>query len=235
MRKRFLILSVILCLIFSAVPTMAVSQSYDENIDYMAKMYSCAKVSTEQSMALGTAYEQQRNLKIQGENIKITPTYFFNGESGKTVLPKLDKYIKSQQPSFAKYYTNTDTIMLAKVAYCESRGIKSRTEIACVMWTILNRVDDSRFPNSIRQVILQPNQFAYSNGASTISDYGYDLKILAYDVLNNWSKEKAGRTDYVRPLPGNYCWYAGRNGHNYFRTAYSGGSYWNYAWGHPYG
>lgn len=105
--------------------------------------------------------------------------------------------------------------MLAKVAYCESRGIKSKTEIACVMWVILNRVDNSNFPNTISGVILQPNQFAYSANVPTVSDYGYDLKVLATDVLNNWAKEKAGRTDYVRCLPKEYLYYGGDGIHNY--------------------
>ena len=52
--------------------------------------------------------------------------------------------------------------MLAKVAYCESRGIKSKTEIACVMWVILNRVDNSNFPNTISGVILQPQSICIS-------------------------------------------------------------------------
>lgn len=125
--------------------------------------------------------------------------------------------------------------MLAKVAYCESRGIKSKTEIACVMWVILNRVDNSNFPNTISGVILQPNQFAYSANVPTVSDYGYDLKVLATDVLNNWAKEKAGRTDYVRCLPKEYLYYGGDGIHNYFRTSYLGGTRWDYSYGYPYG
>jgi hypothetical protein len=69
----------------------------------------------------------------------------------------------------------------------------------------------------------------------TVSDYGYDLKVLATDVLNNWAKEKAGRTDYVRCLPKEYLYYGGDGIHNYFRTSYLGGTRWDYSYGYPYG
>lgn len=133
---------------------------------------------------------------------------------------------------FARKYTKTDAVMMAKVMFCESRGIRSKTEIACVGWTILNRVDAGY--GTIYQVITKPNQFAYRAGASTTSDYGYDLVALATDVLDRWSREKAGQTSVGRVLPRGYLWYAGDGSHNYFRNKYKGGTRWNYSLPSPY-
>lgn len=133
---------------------------------------------------------------------------------------------------YTKRYTSTDAVMMARVMFLESRGIKSKTEIACVGWTILNRVDAGY--GSIQKVITAPNQFAYRASASTTSDYGYDLIGLATDVLDRWSREKAGQTGVGRVLPKGYLWYAGDGRHNYFRNQYKGGTRWTYSLPSPY-
>ena len=133
---------------------------------------------------------------------------------------------------YTKRYTSTDAVMMARVMFLEARGIRSKTEIACVGWTILNRVDAGY--GSISAVITAPNQFAYRASASTTSDYGYDLVALATDVLDRWSREKAGQTNVGRVLPKGYLWYAGDGKHNYFRNQYKGGNRWNYSLPSPY-
>lgn len=133
---------------------------------------------------------------------------------------------------YTKRYTNTDAVMMGRVMYLEARGIRSKTEIACVGWTILNRVDDGM--GTIQEVITAPNQFAYKSSAPTISDYGYDLVALATDVLDRWSREKAGETNVGRVLPQGYLWYAGDGKHNYFRNKYKGGTRWDYSLASPY-
>lgn len=133
---------------------------------------------------------------------------------------------------YTKRYTSTDAVMMARVMFLEARGIRSKTEIACVGWTILNRVDAGY--GSISSVITAPNQFAYRASASTTSDYGYDLVALATDVLDRWSREKAGQSNVGRVLPKGYLWYAGDGQHNYFRNQYKGGNRWNYSLPSPY-
>ena len=133
---------------------------------------------------------------------------------------------------YTKRYTSTDAVMMARVMFLEARGIRSKTEIACIGWTILNRVDAGY--GSISAVITAPNQFAYRASASTTSDYGYDLVALATDVLDRWSREKAGQSNVGRVLPKGYLWYAGDGKHNYFRNQYKGGTRWNYSLPSPY-
>ena len=134
---------------------------------------------------------------------------------------------------YTKRYTQNDAIMMARVMFLEARGVKSKTEIACIGWTILNRVDAGY--GSISKVITAPAQFAYSASARTTSDYGYDLVALATDVLDRWSREKAGQSNVGRVLPKNYLWYAGDGKHNYFRNAYKNGRRWDYSLPSPYG
>lgn len=121
-----------------------------------------------------------------------------------------------------------DAIMLARLAWCEARGCTT-TEQAAVMWCVLNRVDDPRFPSTIREVILQENQFYYLDDAPATEE----LLSLARDVIARWGMEDllvgAGRV-----LPEGYCWFRGDSVHNYFRDAYQGGNTWDWSWGSPY-
>ena len=117
--------------------------------------------------------------------------------------------------AFTKRYTKSDATIIAKIMYGEARGIKSKTEIACIGWCILNRVDAGMGKN-IQSVALAANQFYYKAGAPTVSDHGYDLVALATDVLDRWSREKAGQTNVGRVLPKQYKWYAGDGSHNWF-------------------
>lgn len=117
--------------------------------------------------------------------------------------------------TFTKRYTKSDATIIAKIMYGEARGIKSKTEIACIGWCILNRVDAGMGKN-IQAVALAANQFYYKAGAPTVSDHGYDLVALATDVLDRWSREKAGQSNVGRVLPKQYKWYAGDGSHNWF-------------------
>ena len=141
-------------------------------------------------------------------------------------------------------YTSEEATILAKIMYNEARGIKSRTEIACIAWTILNRFD-AGYGKSIKAVATAKNQFAYTSGAKTVSDYGYDLIALAKDVGDRYSKEKAGYTGVGRVLPKGYYWYYGDGSHNYFFNNYQKfmacvkarkyvGGGWNYSLASPY-
>lgn len=122
---------------------------------------------------------------------------------------------------------------LARLTYGEARGVASVTEQACVMWTVLNRVDAGQ--GGIIDVITRPNQFNYIKSNPTVDDYGRDLEELAKDVLIRWLMEKNGETDVGRVLPVEYTFFHGKNGHNWFRKQYKhNGVYWNYSLESPY-
>lgn len=57
------------------------------------------------------------------------------------------------------YITQSDVDLMAKLVYAESRGepFEGKVGVASV---VLNRVLDSEFPNSIREVIFQTNAFS---------------------------------------------------------------------------
>lgn len=128
-----------------------------------------------------------------------------------------------------RYYTEYDAIDIAKVLYHECRGIASKTEQACVVWTVLNRVD--KFESTIYSVLRAPNQFAFYEDTPVWDE----LLDLANDVLNRWNREKNGEINVGRVLPCEYLYFEGRNGHNFFRDNYSDlYTVWDYSLESPY-
>lgn len=122
---------------------------------------------------------------------------------------------------------------LAKLMYGEARGVESITEQACVVWTVLNRVDAGM--GTIMEVITKPHQFHYIKSNPTIDDYGRNLEELAKDILTRWLRENNGETDVGRVLPKEYIYFHGEKGHNWFRVEYRDySSPWNYSLCSPY-
>ena len=128
-------------------------------------------------------------------------------------------------------YSN-EIMMLARLVYAEGRGVASQTEQACIIWTVLNRVD--AYGKSISKTILAPHQFSYKEDAPFYDDFGRDLRELARDVLQRWTLENMGEADVGRVLPSNYFFFAGKNGHNWFRMGYTDTEYWDYSFTSPY-
>ncbi len=135
-----------------------------------------------------------------------------------------------KQPMIIKV-SDAEIDMLAQLVYAEARGVDSKAERAAVIWCALNRVDDSRWPDTIEAVVKQGSQFAYSEDAPIKEE----LRELAADVVQRWVNEQLGAADVGRVLPMEYVYFAGRGGHNWFRTWYSGGhGYWDWSLPDPY-
>lgn len=128
--------------------------------------------------------------------------------------------------------TEEYAVMLAKLVYGESRGIKSQTHQACIIWTVLNRLDSEDWPNDIKKLLKQPHQFHYVASLPTVDDYGRDLVQLARDVIFRYKAEKSGVEDVGRVLPSDYIFYTGNGRENYFRNA--DGDIWDYTYTSPY-
>ena len=104
---------------------------------------------------------------------------------------------------------------IAKTIYGEARGCPAE-EQEKVIWCILNRVDDPRFPNDIIDVITAPNQFHGYNANNPVNPDHY---ALALDVLARWELEKSGG-ESNRNLAPEYLYFWGDGKQNHFKTSY---------------
>ncbi|MBR6778548.1 MAG: spore cortex-lytic enzyme [Clostridia bacterium] len=90
----------------------------------------------------------------------------------------------SGSASSSKYNSN-DRYLLAKVIYAEARG-ESYTGQVAIGAVVLNRVEDSRFPNTIAGVIYQPWAFTAVNDGQINLEPNQKAYQAADDALNGW-------------------------------------------------
>lgn len=113
------------------------------------------------------------------------------------------------------YFTEEDVAEVAKMLWGEARGCTRDNQIKCA-WVVCNRVDDERFPDTIRGVLEQPNQFHGYDPAYPVTD---ELYSVAFDVLTRWSYEKQG-IPVRRELAQSFLWFTGNGQENIFREAW---------------
>ena len=128
-------------------------------------------------------------------------------------------------------YTRSDAEMLARTVWGEARGCDT-TQQAAVVWCILNRVGDARFPNSIQGVVTQSCQFSGYQPGNPVDP---EILGLVYDVLARWSIEPECVGDVGRVLPADYLYFSGTGSENVFRRNYRDGELWDWSLPSPYG
>lgn len=81
------------------------------------------------------------------------------------------------------YITQSDVGLMAKLVYAESRGepFEGKVGVASV---VLNRVLDSNFPNSIREVIFQTNAFSCVQQNDIIAYPDQDCYDAVYSAIS---------------------------------------------------
>ena len=87
--------------------------------------------------------------------------------------------------SSSSNYSSNDRYLLAKVIYAEARG-ESYTGQVAIGAVVLNRVEDSRFPNTIAGVIYQPWAFTAVNDGQINLEPNATAYQAADDALNGW-------------------------------------------------
>lgn len=108
--------------------------------------------------------------------------------------------------SLAKATSTSDVQLMARAINGEARGEPYEGQVA-VGAVILNRVKDSRFPNSISGVIYQPGAFtAVSDGQinASISE-GSTVYKAAQDAMNGWDPT-GGCVYYFNPSTATNKW-----------------------------
>lgn len=121
-------------------------------------------------------------------------------------------------------------VLLAKMLWGEARGCSTTEQAACV-WVALNRVSDPRWPDTLREVLLQPEQF---RGLREDNPATEELMALAEDVLSRRARELAGETAVGRVIPEDYFFWAGDGKRNHFRKEYESKERWGWSMESPY-
>ena len=101
-------------------------------------------------------------------------------------------------------YNSNDRYLLAKVIHAEARG-ESYTGQVAIAAVVLNRVEDSRFPNTIAGVIYQPWAFTAVNDGQINLEPNQRAYQAADDALNGWDPTY-GSVYYYNPKTATSKW-----------------------------
>lgn len=152
--------------------------SYDKDTDYtrlINELYDVVEATDDPDtvnhlLGLLEIYECQRNLKVEELYSDVegySVSYTFSAEN---TPEEIDRIVN---PSYYDY-TQAELEKLAAVVYAEA-GSSWCTDYhqQCVASVVLNRVEDSRFPDTIHDVLYAPGQYP-----GTCSKTYYDARAL---------------------------------------------------------
>lgn len=110
----------------------------------------------------------------------------------------------SSSSSSSSASNNTDLNLLSKLVYAEARG-EPYSGMVAVAATVLNRVSDSRFPNTIAGVIYQSGAYTcVSDGQINLAGTD-ESKKAAQDAINGWDPT-SGCIYYFNPSTATSSW-----------------------------
>lgn len=120
-------------------------------------------------------------------------------------------YNLSLAPIQPPYTPDEESVVaLAQTLYGECRGC-SEIQQRAVCWCVFNRVDDSRFPDTIIGVVSAPLQLQGYSSSNPVWGNLYDI---AYSCMVDWHNGEN------RVLDEDMCWFSGWNKINHFRNAW---------------
>ena len=132
-------------------------RGYDPEVDYMRAMKQALEDGSPYAMEVGALYEQQRNLKIQELELPQEQTAYFSqyGEAEEI----LEAMAQVEAPKAA--YTQADLDLLSRLIYAEAGCTWIPDWVQRMVGSVvLNRVESQYYPDTIREVIYQPGQYA---------------------------------------------------------------------------
>ena len=162
--KRLLALVLVGLLLLTGVTASASGLSdhiqvtgYDPKVDYTAAIQRTLKDGGAYAMQVGAIYEQQRNLKIETLRLDIPATsYFTDYTTAADILAAMERD-RQPEPS----YTQADLDLLSRLIYAEAGCTWIPDWVQQMVGSVvLNRVESEYYPDTIREVIYQPGQYA---------------------------------------------------------------------------
>ena len=132
-------------------------RGYDPEVDYMQAMKQALEDGSPYAMEVGALYEQQRNLKIQELELPQEQTAYFSqyGEAEEI----LEAMAQAEAPKAP--YTQADLDLLSRLIYAEAGCAWIPDWVQRMVGSVvLNRVESQYYPDTIREVIYQPGQYA---------------------------------------------------------------------------
>ena len=131
---------------------------------------------------------------------------------------KAPNIVDKLNPVPPRRWTEQDVTTLARMVWGEGRGV-SRNEQKLIVWTVLNRLDNGRYGNSIRQIVTARGQFVGYRSGHPVTDA---IRGMVIDVLEAWDRGEEAKIYPPFARYANYLYFHGDGRHNWFRARYRG-------------
>lgn len=135
-------------------------------------------------------FQRKNNLKV-------------DGIAGEKTLAALG-ITSSSKPASGNSSNNTDLNLLSKLVYAEARGEPYKGMVA-VAASVLNRVANSKFPNTIAGVIYQSGAYTCVSDGQINLTPDAQAKKAAQDAINGWDPT-SGCIYYFNPNTATSGW-----------------------------
>jgi N-acetylmuramoyl-L-alanine amidase len=120
----------------------------------------------------------------------------------------------------SRQWTYDDVDVISRMVWGEARGV-SRNEQKLVVWTVINRLENGNYGNSLIGVVRAPSQF---HGYSPRFPVTPEIREMVIEVLEAWEKSESALVYPPFATTPNYLYFGARrwNGwsHNFFREAW---------------
>ncbi len=127
-----------------------------------------------------------------------------DGIAGTDTLHALGIYNSSSKSSSSSSVINSNLNFISRFVYAESRGEPYTGQVA-VASVILNRVKDSRFPNTVSGVVYQSGAFTCVSDGQINLTPNSTAKKAAQDAINGWDPSY-GAIYYFNPATATSKW-----------------------------
>jgi len=119
-------------------------------------------------------------------------------------------------PEPPRRWTDQDVVTLSRMVWGEGRGV-SRNEQKLIVWTVLNRLDNGRYGNSIRAVVTARGQFVGYRSSHPVTE---PIRGVVVYVLQAWDRGEAAKVYPPFARTPYYLYFHGDGRHNWFRERF---------------
>jgi len=128
------------------------------------------------------------------------------------LLPEEDRLL----PYVPQRWTEDCVIVLSRMVWGEARGV-SRNEQKLVVWTVINRLENGRYGNSLIGVVRARGQFHGYSPQFPVTD---EIREMVVDVLLAWDRGEEAKVYPPFAQTSGYLYFHGDGRHNWFRARY---------------
>ncbi|MCL2828374.1 MAG: cell wall hydrolase [Oscillospiraceae bacterium] len=119
-------------------------------------------------------------------------------------------------PEPPRRWTDQDVVTLSRMVWGEGRGV-TRNEQKLIVWTVLNRLDNGRYGNSIRAVVTARGQFVGYQSSHPVTE---PIRGVVIYVLEAWDRGEAAKVYPPFARTPYYLYFHGDGRHNWFRERF---------------